>query len=122
MMASRQRRFRYLALVLNLLSCKRVKRDDTFWVFASMVILVSNVLDATLTLCAVEFGDAVEANPLMDMLLSRGILQFVIVKHLLVSFGLVLLWRFRARPLARYGTWIVLPVYPALVLYELALC
>jgi hypothetical protein len=91
-------------------------------VFASIVILVSNLLDATLTLCAVEFGDAVEANPLMDVLLSRGVLEFVIVKHLLVSLGLILLWRFRARPLARYGTWIILPVYPALVLYELSSC
>jgi hypothetical protein len=101
---------------------QRVKRDDNFWVFASIVILTSNVLDATLTLCAVEFGDAVEANPLMDILLSRGVLQFVIVKHLLVSLGLILLWRFRARPLARYGTWLILPVYPALVVYELANC
>jgi hypothetical protein len=99
-----------------------VKRSDLFWVSAAVIILVSNLLDATLTLCAVEFGDAVEANPLMDAMLSRGVLQFVLVKHLLVSLGLLLLWRFRARPLARYGTWIVLPVYPALVLYELTCC
>lgn len=97
-------------------------RSDKFWVFASMVILASNLIDATMTLCAVEFGDAVEANPLMDVLLGHGVLQFVIVKHLLVSLGLILLWRFRARPLARYGTWLILPVYPLLVLYEVSAC
>ncbi len=99
-----------------------MQRSDKFWVFASIVILVSNLLDATLTLCAVEFGDAVEANPLMGALLARGTMQFVIVKHLLVSLGLIMLWRFRARPLARYGTWLILPVYPALVMYELTYC
>ena len=99
-----------------------MRRDDKFWLIASLVILASNLIDATLTLCAVEFGDAVEANPLMDVLLSRGVLQFVIVKHLLVSLGLVLLWRLRARPLARWGTWLVLPIYPAIVLYEVTCC
>jgi hypothetical protein len=95
-------------------------RHDRFWLFASMVILATNLLDATLTLCAIEFGDAVEANPLMEVLLSRGVVQFVVVKHLLVSLGLILLWRLRARPLARWGTALILPVYPALVAYELS--
>lgn len=99
-----------------------MQRTDRFWLAASLIILASNILDATLTLCALEFGDAVEANPLMNVLLSRGVVQFVIVKHLLVSLGLVLLWRFRARPLARWGAWLVLPVYPMIVLYEVSHC
>jgi hypothetical protein len=89
---------------------------------ATVLLLVSNALDATLTLCAIEFGDAVEANPLMEVLLAKGPLVFVVVKHLLVSLGLMLLWRFRARPLARAGVWAVLPVYPALLAYELSQC
>lgn len=98
------------------------RRQDAFWVMATVVLLASNLLDAALTLCAVEFGDAVEANPLMAALLAHGPLVFVLVKHLLVSLGLVLLWRFRARPLARAGAWLVLPIYPALVMYEVSQC
>jgi uncharacterized protein DUF5658 len=98
------------------------RRQDAFWVTATMLLLVSNALDAMLTLCAVEFGDAVEANPLMEVLLARGPLVFVVVKHLLVSLGLLLLWRFRSRPLARAGAWLVMPIYPAIVAYELAHC
>jgi hypothetical protein len=98
------------------------QRHDVFWVMATVVLLLSNLLDAALTLCAVEFGDAVEANPLMAALLAHGPLVFVVVKHLLVSLGLVLLWRFRERPLARAGAWLVLPIYPALVMYEVSQC
>ncbi|MDB4964912.1 MAG: hypothetical protein JWN44_601 [Myxococcales bacterium] len=99
-----------------------MERGNKLWLLAATIIVASNLVDATLTLCAVEFGDAVEANPLMDALLSHGVLQFVIVKHLLVSLGVILLWRFRERPLAVCGTWLILPVYPALVFYELTHC
>jgi hypothetical protein len=97
-------------------------KHDHFWLTATIVLLASNALDAMLTLCAVEFGDATEANPLMEAVLAHGPTTFVIVKHLLVSLGLVLLWRFRARPLARAGAWLVLPIYPAIVAYELSYC
>ena len=66
-------------------------------------------------------GDATEANPLMAVLLARGPLEFVVTKHILVSLGLVLLWRQRARPLARGGAWLALSVYPLLVCYEVCL-
>jgi hypothetical protein len=98
------------------------RRQDTFWVTVTALLLACNLLDATLTLCAIEFGDAIEANPLMAALLAHGPTLFVIVKHLLVSAGLVLLWRFRTRPLARAGAWLVLPIYPALVMYEVTQC
>jgi Domain of unknown function (DUF5658) len=98
------------------------RRQDHFWLTATIILLATNALDATLTLCAVEFGDATEANPLMEALLAHGPTVFVVVKHLLVSLGLVLLWRFRARPLARAGAWLVLPIYPAIVAYELSYC
>ena len=98
------------------------RRQDHFWLTATVVLLATNALDAMLTLCAVEFGDATEANPLMQALLAHGPTAFVIGKHLLVSFGLMLLWRFRARPLARAGAWLVLPIYPAIVAYELSYC
>lgn len=98
------------------------RRQEAFWVTVTAAILACNLVDAALTLCAVEFGDAVEANPLMAALLAHGPTVFVIVKHLLVSVGIVLLWRFRTRPLARAGAWLVLPIYPALVMYEVSQC
>lgn len=98
------------------------RRQDHFWLSAIVLLLVSNVIDATLTLCALEFGDATEANPLMEALLAHGPAAFVVVKHLLVSLGLLLLWRLRSRPLARAGAWMVLPIYPAIIVYELSYC
>jgi Domain of unknown function (DUF5658) len=97
-----------------------MQRRSNFWLVAFLLVLSANALDATFTLWAVELGDAVEANPLMEVLLARGPTTFVVVKHVLVSLGLLLLWRFRARPLARAGAWLVLPIYPAIVAYELS--
>jgi hypothetical protein len=94
------------------------QRQDISWVIASMVLLACNALDAALTVCAVEFGDAVEANPVMALLLAHGTLSFVIVKHLLVSCGLILLWSLRERRAARVGIWAVVPLYPLIVIYE----
>jgi hypothetical protein len=87
-----------------------------------MILLACNALDAALTVCAIEFGDAVEANPVMALLLAKGTLPFVIVKHLLVSSGLLLLWSFRSRRAARIGVWAVVPLYPMIVWYELSRC
>ncbi len=94
------------------------RNHDVLWVFASVILLACNALDAALTVCAVESGDAIEANPLMALLLARSTLQFVVAKHLLVSLGLIVLWHFRSRRLARAAVWAVLPVYPLIVLYE----
>lgn len=96
----------------------RNRNADLLWVFASIIVLSCNALDAALTVCALEFGDATEANPLMALLLAHGTVQFVVIKHLLVSMGLLVLWRYRRLRLARAGVWAVVPVYPLIVLYE----
>jgi len=95
-------------------------RHDLFWLVTSTVILACNALDAALTVGSVELGDAIEANPLMAALLAHDTLQFVLVKHLMVSLGVILLWRLRSRRMARLGAMAVLPVYPLVVAYELA--
>jgi len=92
--------------------------ERSFWLGCALIVLGCNALDAAFTLCAIDFGDATEANPLMAALLGAGPLAFVIVKHLLVSVGLVVLWRLRGRPLARYGAHLALAVYPLVVFYE----
>ena len=95
-----------------------MRRERIFWLSCTLILLACNALDAAFTLCAIEMGDATEANPFMAVLLTRGPLQFVIVKHVLVSLGLILLWRLRERPLARGGAWAVTTIYPLLVGYE----
>jgi hypothetical protein len=102
-------------------SPRSMRREDIFWLCCTIILLACNALDAAFTLCAIELGDATEANPLMSVLLDRGPLQFVVTKHILVSLGLVLLWRLRDRPLARGGAWTALAVYPLLVCYEVCL-
>lgn len=96
----------------------RTQRQDSLWIFASVIILTCNALDAALTVCAIETGEATEANPIMAALLAHGTLEFVLVKHLMVALGLIVLWHFRAFRLARVGAWAVVPVYPLIVLYE----
>src|SRR4051812_5703847 len=99
-----------------------MRSSAVFWLSCVLVVLTCNALDATVTLCAIEFGDATEANPLMAVLLSAGTLPFIVVKHTLVSLGLVLLWRLRRRPLARHAAVLAMTVYPALFLYEVWAC
>jgi hypothetical protein len=101
---------------------ERMARQSRFWLTCVLVVLLCNAVDAAVTLCAIEFGDATEANPLMAVLLGAGTLPFVVVKHTLVSLGLVLLWRLRARPLARGGAVLAMSVYPLLLVYEIWSC
>ncbi len=96
-----------------------MRRERGFWLVCALVVLLCNALDAAFTLCAIDFGDAIELNPLMATLLGAGPLTFVRVKHALVSLGLVLLWRLRQRPLAQHGARFALAVYPILVGYEI---
>jgi hypothetical protein len=87
----------------------------------AQAVLVLNLLDAIFTLVYVTGGDATEANPLMEVLLAHGPLQFVITKHVLVSLGVLLLWRMRSHRLAKVGLWSVFPVYALLVLYHVSM-
>lgn len=66
--------------------------------------VVLNFVDAALTLFAVRAGWAVEANPLMDELLFRGPVSFMIGKMAVVSLGVLLLWRLRRHTMSIVGT------------------
>lgn len=66
--------------------------------------LVLNLLDAGFTLFAVRAGLAVEANPLMQELLSRGAISFMLGKVVMVSLGITVLWRLRWLRMAIVGS------------------
>jgi hypothetical protein len=91
---------------------------NTLWFAASLTLLLCNVLDAAFTLCAVQGGYATEANPLMAVLLTRDPLHFVLIKHMVVSMALVLLWQMRWHRLARLGLWTTAPAYSVLLAYH----
>ena len=84
-----------------------VKSSDSNWVGTDQqfrilwwlisVTLVLNVLDAIFTLNWVQRGQAQEANPLMDIIISNPVL-FVCVKMSLVNLGCYLLWQRHRRP------------------------
>jgi hypothetical protein len=97
------------------------RRQLAIWFYAALTLLLCNVLDAAFTVAAVGSGDATEANPLMEVLLSRGALEFVVVKHVLVSLGVLLLWQRRAHRLARAGLFCSVPIYSGLVTYHVAM-
>jgi hypothetical protein len=88
------------------------------WFAASITLLLCNLLDALFTVVAVQGGYATEANPLMAVLLEHDPLVFVLVKHLVVSIGLIVLWRMRWHKLARVGLWTATPAYSLLLAYH----
>lgn len=96
-------------------------RRNTLWFAASLILLLCNLLDALFTLCAVQTGAATEANPLLSGLVDGDPLKFVMVKHLLVSLGVVVLWRMRWHRLAKVGLFTASPAYTLLVAYHVVM-
>ena len=74
-----------------------------------------NLLDALLTLVWVRSGVATEGNQLMASLLDIGNAPFLAVKLAIGVVAAVVLLRWGARPLARYGLAIALAVYIGLM-------
>jgi hypothetical protein len=80
--------------------------------------LVFNLVDAIVTLWVVSSGIATEANPLMARALERGPVAFAICKLGVVSLGVLVLWRERARRLAVVGAVAVFAVYLLVMAYH----
>ncbi len=82
-------------------------------------VLLLNLADAVLTLVWVQIGVATEANLLLSGILDRSAVLFMVVKLSLVSLGVGLLWRQRARPLAVFGISLVFCAYATLLVHHL---
>lgn len=83
-------------------------------------VLVLNLADAVFTLVYLQAGVASEANPLMESALGRGPLGFMVVKLALVSLGVLLLIRLRARPAATAALVAAAAAYACLFVYHLS--
>jgi hypothetical protein len=81
--------------------------------------IVLNLIDGILTLAVVFGGYALEANPLMEAVISRSSVEFMIYKLGLVSFGILLLWRLRHTHLAQAGIVSAVAVYGMLMIHHL---
>lgn len=84
------------------------------------LVLVLNLLDAIFTMIHVASGKATEANPLMAGVLANSTVLFVATKLALVSLGLSLLWRLRARLSAVAGLIISVATYACINFYHVA--
>ena len=84
-----------------------------------VAVIVLNLFDAVLTLIWVQLGVATEANLLLEGVLSRSAVLFMLVKMSLVSLGVGLLWRQRARPLAIFGIALVFCAYATLLVHHM---
>jgi hypothetical protein len=81
-------------------------------------ILVMNLVDAAFTIGWTSAGLATEANPLLDDVLARSPVLFMIAKLALVSLGIFLLFRLRRRRLALAGLVACSCVYASLLVYH----
>lgn len=82
-------------------------------------VLVLNLFDGLLTLVWVQLGVATEANVLLTDLLEGNAVTFMAAKLALVSLGVGLLWRLRARPLAVFGMLLAFMAYLSIAVYHL---
>jgi len=79
-------------------------------------IVVANLADAILTYSAVSSGKASELNPLMAFLLEANAVYFFLVKLLLVTLGLVLLFLSKNQKLACYALWVCAAAYTVILI------
>ena len=74
-------------------------------------LVVLNVYDAVFTSIWVLSGLATEANPLMNLLIETNVLLFIVVKLLLVNFGIWIVWQNIQNILARLSICLTFTIY-----------
>ena len=92
-----------------------MRNETTVMVLVLALVWVLNFVDALMTIAWVQFGIALEANPLMADIVEQPAL-FLTTKTVLVSLGTALLWRFRHKRLALRASLVALICYTAILL------
>jgi hypothetical protein len=96
------------------------QQSRPFVAIAAATILVLNLIDAVFTLLYTGTGVAAEGNPLMSGVLHASPTGFMIIKLSLVSLGVLMLWRLRARRAAAVGLVATAMAYSTLLFYHLS--
>tara|TARA_R110000765_G_scaffold305038_1_gene398962 strand:+ start:321 stop:617 length:297 start_codon:yes stop_codon:yes gene_type:complete len=91
--------------------------SNRFAIISIILLLLLNIVDATVTITVIDAGIAKEANPIMDYFLSLGFFPFIIVKFSVVSFASYVFWKYRNRAGAVIGIIFSLVLYISLNLY-----
>lgn len=89
----------------------------THFFLSSVVIL--NAVDALFTVFWVEVGLAVEANPLMEVVMNQSPVLFALAKITLVNASVFLLWRIDQRRSIRSVAAFCAAVYYCILLFHL---
>jgi len=100
-----------------------VDRFSVFLLAMIVTLLMACIADAAITLCLVDAGHA-EANPLMNLLLQRGVMSFFVGKYMLTAIGVLALLVFKNHCLfgtrfrAGHAIPVLLGVYMVLIAYQ----
>jgi hypothetical protein len=94
-------------------------QSATVFDWALSALLIFNCLDGAFTSLWVQAGQATEANPLMAMLLSHGVLPFMLAKLALVGTGGAALHYARRRLLAQVGMVAMLALYSSVMVIHI---
>ncbi len=84
-----------------------------------IAIVVMNILDLFFTLAWARLGLMKEINVLMEHLVHNSPFLFALVKIILVSLGLTLLWRYRRHPVSVVGLFSLFTVYYSVLLHHI---
>jgi hypothetical protein len=91
------------------------------WIIVLFIIALS-CLDAVLTAFQIWSGTVKEANPLMNMVISRGgIITFFTVKAAMTTLPVALIILHKEWKIARFAVWICISAYSLISLYHVYL-
>ncbi len=99
------------AVTTRLSPRQKLRKGSELLATALAVVLFLNLFDTVATITWIELGVAEEANPLMAVLLAIHPTLFAVVKMLLVSCSVAILWHFRHHRASKIGTGLACAVY-----------
>ena len=86
-------------------------------IVALYLLVVLNIMDASVTLTCIDLGIAEEVNPIMSFFLEKGKIWFILAKFSGVLFACYIFWRFRTEKTAQIGLIIAITAYLSLFSY-----
>ena len=96
-----------------------LKNKQTYHNLAKALVFL-NLYDALCTSIWITLGLAIEANPLMRILIEQNLVLFLSVKLLLVNLGIWLVWRNIENIYARLSVLICFIAYAAVCIFHTA--
>ncbi len=81
------------------------------------LLVVLNIMDASVTIMSIGAGIAEEVNPIMAFFLEKHVLWFILVKFIAVFGACYVFWTLRAEKMAQIGLKISVGAYLLLLSY-----